>query len=140
MHDAHLSRVQPSPKGSGQRPSRRYFLGVCSSINLGTKWGTISADHHEKPTRIVQDELRRINTILPTQNESDDIPTGSHSVSGSPCFLGSSENAKAIQQAVIEPIELAQEGEPVDRMWSEETASNSRDDSYINNVVTVFDR
>jgi hypothetical protein len=30
---------------------------------LGNKLGTTSAEHHQKPTRIVQDELRRINTI-----------------------------------------------------------------------------
>src|SRR5262249_23938125 len=30
---------------------------------LGNKLGTISAEHHQKPTRIVQDELRRINKM-----------------------------------------------------------------------------
>src|SRR5438552_16486165 len=29
---------------------------------LGNKLATISAEHHRKPTRMVQDELRRINT------------------------------------------------------------------------------
>jgi hypothetical protein len=30
---------------------------------LGNKLGTISAEHHQKLTRMVQDELKRINTI-----------------------------------------------------------------------------
>jgi hypothetical protein len=39
------------------------FPGRCLLQKLGNKLGTISAEHHQKPTRMVQDELRRINTI-----------------------------------------------------------------------------